>query len=70
MDCKKDKNKISCGCTYSSCEKQGICCECISFHKRMNELPGCLFPPDAERTYDRSVRKFVEAVTKNGYKLG
>jgi hypothetical protein len=25
----------------------------------MNELPGCVFPPQAERTYDRSVAYFV-----------
>jgi hypothetical protein len=29
-------------------------------HRANGELPGCLFPPDAERTYDRSIRKFVE----------
>jgi len=26
----------------------------------MKELPACLFPDDAERTYDRSIRKFIE----------
>jgi hypothetical protein len=36
----------------------------------MNELPGCLFPAAAERTYDRSVKKFIEAVTANGFRLG
>jgi hypothetical protein len=25
----------------------------------MGEIPGCLFPPDAERTYDRSVENFI-----------
>jgi hypothetical protein len=25
----------------------------------MGELPGCLFPPKAERTYDRSIAHFV-----------
>lgn len=70
MECKQDKNRKNCGCTYSSCAKQGICCECIMYHKKMDELPGCLFPPAAERTHDRSVKKFVEAVTANGYRLG
>jgi len=23
-------------------------------------LPGCLFPPEVERTYDRSIRRFVQ----------
>jgi hypothetical protein len=26
----------------------------------MGELPGCLFPPEVERTYDRSIDKFIE----------
>jgi len=26
----------------------------------MGELPGCLFPLEVERTYDRSIEKFVE----------
>jgi hypothetical protein len=25
----------------------------------MGELPGCLFPPDVEKTYDRSIARFV-----------
>jgi hypothetical protein len=25
----------------------------------MNELPACFFPDDVERTYDRSIRRFV-----------
>jgi hypothetical protein len=25
----------------------------------MGQLPGCLFPPDAERTYDRSLKNFI-----------
>jgi hypothetical protein len=26
----------------------------------MQELPACLFPDDVERTYDRSLRRFIE----------
>jgi hypothetical protein len=26
----------------------------------MGELPGCLFSPEVERTYDRSIEKFIE----------
>lgn len=39
-----------------------MCCECIRYHRAKNELPGCLFPKEAEKTYDRSVRKFVGSV--------
>jgi len=30
----------------------------------MRQLPGCLFPPDAEKTYDRSLEKFIEVWSK------
>ena len=54
------KNVEKCACTYMSCSHRGNCCECISYHLAMQELPGCCFPPDAEKTYDRSFRKFIE----------
>ncbi|MDP6381232.1 MAG: DUF6485 family protein [Phycisphaerae bacterium] len=60
-DCpNKEQNLKNCTCTYMSCGNRGICCQCIMSHRANGELPGCLFPPDAERTYDRSIRKFVE----------
>ncbi|NIR86089.1 hypothetical protein GWO13_00340 [Candidatus Bathyarchaeota archaeon] len=52
-------NLKDCRCTYLSCERRGRCCECIRYHKRRNELPGCLFPPEIEETYDRSIQRFV-----------
>lgn len=48
-------NKISCSCTYTSCSRRGRCCECIAYHRRLGEAPGCLFSKAAERTYDRSI---------------
>lgn len=54
-----DANLKDCSCTYSSCDKKGKCCECIRYHRERNELPGCLFPPEVERTYDRSVERFL-----------
>jgi len=32
----------------------------------MGDLPGCLFPPDVEKSYDRSVEAFIEAYKKKG----
>ncbi len=63
MECKKEKNLDRCTCTYSSCAKQGICCECIAYHLKSRQLPGCVFPPDAEATYDRSFEHFARLVT-------
>lgn len=59
--CTAEQNKQNCTCTYTSCGRRGICCECVSYHKKKGEIPGCLFPADAERTYDRSIANFVKA---------
>jgi hypothetical protein len=60
------KNKEFCNCSYSGCAKQGKCCECLQYHLKMQQLPACCFPKDAEATYDRSFKKFVE-VCKTHY---
>ncbi len=52
-------NLAKCNCTYEPCPRKGICCECIAYHKQMGELPACFFPDDVERTYDRSIRRFM-----------
>lgn len=57
--CKREENLKGCPCTYD-CAKKGVCCECIRHHRERGELPACYFPPDAEKTYDRSVEKFIE----------
>jgi uncharacterized protein DUF6485 len=60
MDCgNKQKNLENCNCSYP-CDKKGTCCECISYHRRMRQLPACYFPEEAERTYDRSIGYFLE----------
>jgi len=62
MECKKEHNLINCNCSYNPCSRKGVCCECISYHLRMRELPGCAFPNDAEATYDRSFENFARLV--------
>jgi len=57
--CNVEKNKKGCNCTYEPCSRKGICCECIKYHKDSGELPACFFPDSVERTYDRSIEKFV-----------
>jgi hypothetical protein len=53
------KNAASCTCTYVSCEKHGLCCACVAYHRESGELPGCFFPAAAEKTYDRTARHYV-----------
>ncbi|KPJ62125.1 MAG: hypothetical protein AMS15_05045 [Planctomycetes bacterium DG_23] len=54
------ENLVRCNCTWEPCERKGNCCACISYHWKSGELPACLFPDDVERTYDRSIRRFVQ----------
>ncbi len=61
MECKKEQNMEFCNCTYAGCNRKGICCECIQYHLANKELPGCCFPPDVEKTYDRSFEAFARA---------
>jgi hypothetical protein len=61
MECRKQANAEDCGCTYASCERRGVCCECIQYHLKHRQLPGCCFPPLAEKTYDRSFAAFAKA---------
>lgn len=61
-ECRIDTNTKRCACTYDPCSRKGLCCECIAYHRKNGEIPGCLFPPDAEKSYDRSVRRFVQSV--------
>jgi hypothetical protein len=60
MECKKERNLKDCPCTYEPCSRKGICCECLRYHLRNKEMPACFFPPEVEKTYDRSFKKFIE----------
>jgi hypothetical protein len=66
MECNIEANKAKCNCTYEPCPRKGKCCECISYHLKMDELPACVFPPEIERTYDRSFARFAEFVQGRG----
>ena len=52
-------NAKRCTCTYPGCPRHGVCCDCIAYHRDMDELPGCLFTAADERTYDRSAAFFA-----------
>lgn len=63
-ECNVNANKSNCTCTYDPCPRKGLCCECIAYHLKNKQLPGCVFPPDVESTYDRSFKRFAQ-VYKN-----
>lgn len=58
--CDQEKNLQDCTCTYLSCSKRGVCCECVTYHRSKRELPGCFFPQEVEKTYDRSIACFMK----------
>ncbi|MDA8132040.1 MAG: DUF6485 family protein [Elusimicrobia bacterium] len=64
MNCKKETNLERCTCTYEPCPRKGVCCDCVAYHRAAGELPGCVFSPEAERTYDRSAENFVRTAKR------
>ena len=64
-ECKIQKNFSTCSCTYEPCPRKGVCCECIQYHWSHHELPACFFSPEVEKTYDRSLQKFLSIYKNN-----
>ena len=63
-ECSKELNQEHCNCSYS-CDKHGLCCECLMNHRRRGELPACYFPDEIERSYDRTIANFIRLHQKN-----
>lgn len=42
MECKVEKNKQGCACPSKSCERNGICCDCLRAHLARKSLPMCM----------------------------
>ena len=61
MECKKNRNLSFCTCSYPECGNKGVCCDCLQYHLKSKQLPGCCFPDEVEKTYDRSFRAFAKA---------
>jgi hypothetical protein len=58
MECISTQSKVHCTCTYTSCDKHGNCCNCVTYHRGKGEIPGCFFTAEGERSYDRSLANF------------
>ncbi|MCE5325214.1 MAG: DUF6485 family protein [Planctomycetaceae bacterium] len=62
MECKKQSNSTDrCTCSYDACDRRGVCCDCLAYHLKNKQLPGCCFPPEVEKTFDRSFKAFAKA---------
>nr|WP_321398124.1 DUF6485 family protein [uncultured Desulfobacter sp.] len=62
MECKQTKNLKQCNCSYEPCSRKGLCCDCLQYHIKKRQLPACVFPNDAEKTFDRSYEHFARLV--------
>ena len=58
------ENMKNCNCSYNPCSRKGICCECIAYHRSSGELPACYFPDSVEKSYDRSIQRFLSVHKK------
>ncbi len=38
----KYENEQDCPCKDFDCERHGICCECVRYHKQCGDKPACL----------------------------
>ncbi|MFH1249141.1 MAG: hypothetical protein V1660_03245 [archaeon] len=38
----RDENKNNCPCIETDCERYGVCCLCVRYHKSKKSLPACL----------------------------
>jgi hypothetical protein len=65
MECKKERNKSFCNCSYP-CSTKGVCCDCLKSHRNAGELPACYFPDDIEATYNRSIENFIRIYEERG----
>ena len=66
MECRKTAHLKRCNCTYEPCSRKGVCCDCLEYHLRSQELPACFFSTEAERTYDRSVDHYLRLQKRGG----
>ena len=64
--CDIDKNMKRCNCSYEPCSRKGKCCDCLTYHWRMGQMPACMFPDDVERSYDRSIELFIKTYQQRG----
>jgi len=38
----KKENEKECPCDEVDCERHGVCCECIRYHRENKDKPACL----------------------------
>ncbi len=59
MECKQEENKKGCTCT-ANCNRHGLCCECVAYHRAKGQIPGCFFDKEGEAIWNRSIEVFIQ----------
>jgi hypothetical protein len=59
MECRQKENLKNCNCGFE-CDKKGICCKCLVYHRGQGELPACYFSDKVAASYDRSVETYLK----------
>ncbi|HIE11756.1 MAG TPA: hypothetical protein EYP62_09090 [Kiritimatiellae bacterium] len=54
----QERNAKTCNCTYP-CDRKGVCCECLAYHRRRGEFPACFFSTAGEKWWDRSLNALL-----------
>ncbi len=54
----QERNARNCNCTYP-CDRKGVCCECLAYHRRLGEFPACFFSTEGEKWWDRSLEALL-----------
>lgn len=58
MECVPTGSK--CRCTYTpACSNRGNCCKCVAYHRPRGEATACMFTPEGEKSYDRSLSNLM-----------
>ena len=55
----REENLKDCTCTYPGCSRAGLCCACVRHHREKKQIPACFFSEESEKTFDRSIEKFI-----------
>lgn len=59
MECRREENLKNCNCAFN-CDKKGICCKCLAYHRDQGELPACYFSDAVAASYDRSFKTYLK----------
>ena len=41
-ECQLEANKAQCPCPYTTCSRNGACCQCVAYHREAGDLSWCL----------------------------